>query len=70
MIVTEEEWKDWKQHEVTKAFFKSLDKEREKIKEEMVLGLFEDDGVARGMARCLLDLREMKYSDFREVVYE
>lgn len=70
MIITEEEWNDWKQHEVTREFFKSLKEERERIKEQLILGGFDEEGVARGMARGLQDLIDMKYDDFRELVYE
>lgn len=70
MVVTEEEWTEWKQHPMTSEFFKALKKEREKIKEQLVLGLFEEEFLAKGIARCLQDLQEMKYDDFKEIVYE
>lgn len=69
MLVVQEEWLEWKQHPTTIEFFKSLDREREHIKEQLVLGLFEEDEKARGIAKCLLDLQEMKYEEWREVAY-
>ena len=70
MIYTKDEWDDWKQHPVTKEFFRMLAKERESVKENLVLGIYEEDERARGIAKCLLDVIEMTYDDFREIAYD
>ena len=70
MVLTQEEWDSWKQSPVTKEFFKMLVKERESVKEELVLGNYEEDEKARGIARCLSDLSSLDYDSFREVAYE
>lgn len=70
MLVIEQEWLEWKEHPVTKEFFNMCIKERDTIKEELVLGLYKErEDVAQGIAKCLLDLKEIQYSDFREVNY-
>lgn len=69
MLVIEEEWLSWKQHPVTEEYFKMLVKERERVKENLVMGAYEDVGKAQGVAQALLDLKEMKYADFREASY-
>jgi len=70
MVLTQEEWDSWKQEVVTKEFFKMLAKEREDVKEQLVLGNYEEDEKARGIAKCLLDLSSLDYDGFREVAYE
>lgn len=69
MVVTEEEWSSWKQHPVTEEYFKMLVKERERIKENLVMGAYEDVSRAYGMAVTLQQLKEMKYDEFREASY-
>jgi hypothetical protein len=70
MVLTEEEWQEWKTNSITKEFFKALIKERETVKEQLVMGLYEEEGLARGVAKCLKDLTDMTYNDFREAAYE
>jgi hypothetical protein len=69
MILTPEEWDEWKQIPTTKEFFKMLKIERERVKELLVLGLYEKDDEARGIAKCLEQLATLDYDSFREVIY-
>ena len=69
MILTEEEWLDWKQSPTTQEFFKYLHLERERVKELLVLGLYEEDDRARGIALCLEQLAVLDYDTLREAMY-
>ena len=69
MVVTEGEWLEWKQHPVTEEYFKMLVKERERLKEHVIIGAYEDVSKAYGMAMTLQHLKEMKYDEFREASY-
>lgn len=69
MVVTQEEWEEWKQHPTTQEFFKMLTLERERVKELLVLGLYEEDEKAKGIAQGLKMLQEMTYEEFREASY-
>lgn len=51
MVLTQEEFLDWTQHSVTKAFFKSLSNNREELKEGLVSGLY-DESVSNIQGRC------------------
>lgn len=70
MVVTEEEWLDWKQHPVTEEYFKMLVKERERLKEHLVIGAYDDVSKAQGMALTLHQLKEMTYDEYREASYD
>ena len=69
MVVTEEEWLDWKQNPVTEEYFRMLVKERERIKENLVLGTYDEVSKAQGVAQALQNLKDMKYDEFREASY-
>jgi hypothetical protein len=66
MVLTEEEFLNWKEDEVTKAFFKGLVLVREKMKEQMILGLYDNPEFVQGKASALLEIREMSYDEFME----
>jgi hypothetical protein len=66
MLITEDEFQRWKEDDVTQMLFGKLKQTREKIKENLVLGLYDTPEFARGKAMCLLDILEMKYEDFVE----
>jgi hypothetical protein len=65
MVLTVQEWNDWKQDDVTKEFFKALKASREILKEEHILGLYEERGKVEGKAQLLADLIDMKYEDIQ-----
>jgi len=68
-IVTEEDWNLWRNRHITKAFFKVLSLERERVKELMVTGQYEQNERAIGIAKALQDVLDMDYETFREEVY-
>lgn len=70
MVLTEEEWLEWKGNPTTREFFRMLHREREKVKEELLDGIYEEDERARGIAICLRQLQELTYDNFREAAYE
>lgn len=67
MVLTEDEYLHWKEDEVTKAFFKGLVKTREAMKEDMILGLYDNPEFVVGKASALQELIEMKYDEFMEL---
>jgi hypothetical protein len=66
MVLSEEEFQEWKQSPVTKEFFKLLRKQREEFKEQLILDLYENGEWVKGKASALLELIEMKYEDLQE----
>ena len=66
MVLTEQEWLEWKQLDVTQEFFKNLKKAREKIKEDVINGLYANDEFAKGKATCIQELLELDYNEFME----
>ena len=72
MLVTEEEFLNWKEDIVTKEFFSKISSKREQIKEDLVHQLYENPDFACGKAMAFLDLLEMKYADLveKEIKYE
>ena len=62
MVITEQEFNDWKQHLVTKAFMKALFKDREFLKEMLLAGT-EDDSEVRGRAAAIRNIVQMTYED-------
>lgn len=69
MVITPEEWDEWKHHHITKAFFSAMKDRREEIKENLVMGSYEEDGYARGAAQVLLNILEMSYDEFKEEIH-
>jgi len=65
MIVTEEEFKDWRQHPITLAFMKALFNDREYLK-EMILAGTDDDANLRGRAVAIRSIIEMSYEDITQ----
>ena len=70
MILTKGEFLDWKGNPTTQYFFKALKNSREILKEEYVLGLYEEAGKVEGKAQLLRDLIEMDYETLQEIAFE
>ena len=70
MLISVEELQEWKQHDVTQEFFKSLKKTREYLKENLIRGNFENEDYVKGKAATLLDLLEMSVEDLQEIMNE
>lgn len=64
--ITEEEFLRWKEDEVTLRFFYGLNRIRETMKEQMILGLYDNPEFVQGKAQALQELLEMKYDEFME----
>ena len=67
MLLTQQEFQEWKQEEVTKAFFKALQNNREELKEGLVSGLY-DDRIMDVQGRCaaVLQIITVEYEDLVE----
>ena len=70
MQITLAEFQEWAQHEVTKAFFKSLSNNREELKEGLVGGLYNDQ-VQEIQGRCaaVSNIINASYEDVLEGLY-
>lgn len=62
IVVTEQEFNDWKDSRTTRAFLKALDKDREWLK-EVLLGGTEDDANVRGRAAAITAILSLTYED-------
>jgi len=67
VVVTEEEFKSWRQHRVTEAFMKALRNDREWLKEVLLAGS-EDDANIRGRAAAITAILTMQYEELMEAV--
>lgn len=65
-VLTEDDFLRWKEDEVTIQFFKSLVTSRETMKENMILGLYDNPEVVVGKGIVLKELLEMNYNEFQE----
>lgn len=64
--VTEEDFLRWKEDEVTIQFFAGLKQVRESMKENLILGLYDNSEFVQGKACALQELLEMHYNEFME----
>lgn len=69
VVVTEQEFQDWLEHRVTKAFKKALFNDRELLK-EMLLGGTENDENVRGRAEAIRSILTLEYEGFMESLRE
>jgi len=70
VVLTEEEWAEWKLHPTTKYFFKALSKGREFYKEELVRNNVANEDFLKGKAGMIQDILEMSYEDIQELKSE
>jgi hypothetical protein len=68
--VTPEEFAEWKLHETTQQFFRAIRNHREVMKEDLIKGLYDNPEFARGKGQAFLDIIEMKYEDFAEIMHD
>ena len=68
-VVTEQEFKEWKENVVTKAFMKALDNDREWLKEVLLAGS-EDDNNIRGRAAAITAILSMTYEELMTAAKE
>jgi hypothetical protein len=69
IVVTEQEFQEWKGSRVTKAFMKALDNDREWLKEMLLTGT-EDDSNVRGRAAAITNILRMTYDELMEAAKE
>jgi hypothetical protein len=69
IVVTPEEFKDWKKHQVTEAFMKALSNDREWLKEILLAGTEDDDNV-RGRAAAITSILSLSYEELMDAVKE
>ena len=67
-IVTEQEFLEWTNHSVTKAFLKSLQNNREELKENIVVGLYDEkqELEVKGICKSVINILEMSYEQVME----
>ena len=69
IVVTEQEYQEWKASRVTQALFKALDNDREWLKEMLLSGTEDDDNV-RGRAAAITNILRMTYEDLLDAAKE
>ena len=69
VVVTEQEFTDWKDSRVTRAFMLALKNDREWLKEMLLAGT-EDDAGLRGRAAAVTQIINLTYEELMESVKE
>lgn len=69
VVVTEQEFVEWRASRVTQAFMKALYNDREVLKEILLTGT-ENDANVRGRATAITSILAMNYEDLMEAVSE
>ena len=66
ILVGEEEYLEWRNHPITKEFFKKIKKQREIFKEDLICNLYDNEDFVKGKALLIQEILEMSYSEFKE----
>lgn len=68
MILTQVEFQEWLQHPVTKTFFKSLSNNREELKENIVIGLYDEneEKEVKGICKSVSRILDVTYEEVME----
>ena len=68
MIITKSEYQEWLENSVTKAFFKALKSNREELKENLVIGLYEEkqELEVKGICKSVSNILDMTYEQLME----
>jgi hypothetical protein len=69
IVVTEQEFQEWKASRVTKAFMKAIHNDREWLKEMLLAGT-EDDASIRGRAAACTAILALDYNELMSSVAE
>jgi hypothetical protein len=69
IVVTEQEFLEWKKSRVTEAFMKGLTNEREYLKEMLLAGTDNDDNI-RGRAAAVTEILRITYEELMHAVME
>ena len=66
MVITQEEFQEWKEHLVTKALLKALHNDREYMKEMVVRGNVDNLQEVLGRCNAILSIIDLTYEDLVE----
>ena len=69
IVVTEQEFNEWKASRVTQAFMKAIHNDREWLKEMLLAGT-EDDASIRGRAAACTAILALSYEELMDSVKE
>jgi hypothetical protein len=69
IVVTEQEFLEWKHGRVSQAFFKALGKDREWLKEVLLAGSENDDNI-RGRAAAITAILALTYEELMNTLAE
>lgn len=64
--MTEQEFQEWKGNQVTLALFKALYNERERLKEGLVQGAYEDENNIKGRCAAVASILTISYEELME----
>lgn len=66
--VTQQEYQEWLESSVTKAFFKALEANREELKENIVVGLYDEkqELEVKGICKSVINILDMSYEQLME----
>ncbi len=67
-VVTQQEYQEWLESPVTKAFFKALEANREELKENIVVGLYDEkqELEVKGICKSVINILDMSYEQLME----
>lgn len=66
MVLTHEDFQEWKANPISRALFKVLEKEREFMKERLCVNNIDNQEEVRGRCSAILSLLELTYEDLVE----
>ena len=66
IVLTQEEYQEWKQHPATKCLFKALRNDREYMKEELCRGSLDNEQEVKGRCNAILQILNVGYEDLVE----
>ena len=69
IVVTDQEFMEWKHSRVSQAFFTALNKDREWLKEVLLSGSENDDNI-RGRAAAISAILALSYEDLMNTLAE
>ena len=67
-MISNEEWHTWKYSDTGKVFFSLLKKKREEMKENLIIGRYEDEDFVKGKAMALFELLNLDYDSLLEEI--
>lgn len=65
-MITQIEFDEWKESDVTRSFFEALKNEREELKEGLIHGLYSEPLDVIGRASAIENIVSMSYHDLVE----